>query len=154
MPKPQLIFYILFLSIIFNISGSFASAQTAPASSARPFGNFEVGLPGPGAEKGSSIDRFAGHPEPILEFINLAIKVVIGVLVIIGLISLVVGGYIYMTAAGNASRVGMAKEIIFSALFGIFLSLVSVVFLTTINKYIGSGAQEPTLGSPAPVPEP
>ncbi|HLC49066.1 MAG TPA: pilin [Candidatus Andersenbacteria bacterium] len=112
------------------------------------FGEFEVGLPG--LPKGSSIDRLVGTPDPILQFINLAVNAVIAILVIIGLITIVIAGYIYMTAAGDASKVKLAKEMIIAALAGIFLSLVSVIILNTINKYIGSDAQEPALGSPSP----
>jgi hypothetical protein len=147
MSKSQIIFLRLLLAITLSFSGHFARAEDTP-SDARPFGNFEVGLPGLPA--GSSIDRFAGKDEPILEFINLVVNTVIAVLVIIGLISIVIGGYIYMTAAGDGSRVKLAKEMILAAIFGIVLSLVSVIILNTINRYIGSGATEPELGESSP----
>lgn len=129
---------------------SFAFA--APAATSAPsdtFGTFEVGLPGsPELAAGASIDKFIG-PEgskPILKFINTAVNVVIAVLVIIGVISIVIGGYMYMTAGGDGGKVKLAKETIAAALVGIFLSLISVVILNTINTYLGTGAQEPVLG--------
>ncbi len=146
MLKLPIIFLGIFLFILFHAASPIALAADSP-SKARPFGDFEVGLPGIPA--GSSIDRFVGQDKPILAFINLAVNIVIAVLVIIGLITIVIAGYTYMTAAGDASQVKTAKGMIQAALFGILLSLVSVVILNTINKYIGSGAEEPKLGSPS-----
>ena len=158
-------FQIIFTSLIAiaTLSGSALSAfaaDTLPPSSKAPFtdpqdcqgktfGCFEVGLPG--ITEGDSIDDFVKDSKPILKFINLAVNAVIAVLVIIGLITIVIGGYTYMTAAGDASKVKLAKEMIIAALAGIFLSLVSVIILNTINSYLGTDAQEPKLGStPAP----
>ena len=109
------------------------------------FGNLEVGLPGIPA--GKSIDELVKPgSKPILTFINQAVTAVIAILVIIGLISITIGGYLYMTAAGNGGQVKTAKEWILAALVGIFLALASVIILTTINNYLGKDAQEPTLG--------
>lgn len=107
------------------------------------FGEFEVGLPG---ITDKSIDNFIKDDKPILKFIGIAVNVVIAALVIIGVISIVIGGYMYMTAGGNGAQVTAAKTWIQSALVGIFLSLISVVVLNTINRYLGSDAAEPVLG--------
>jgi len=158
MQKFQIIFLSLFITTLLCVSGIPVHAQNLPPSSKAPFtdpqecqgkvfGCFEVGLPG--ITQGDSIDDFVKSPKPILDFINLAVNAVIAVLVIIGLITIVIGGYIYMTASGDASRVKVAKEMIIAALAGIFLSLISVIILNTINKYIGSDAQEPKLGAPS-----
>lgn len=132
----------------------FAFAESSsPCPSDSKFGCFEVGLPG--NEKlaaGSPIERFLDSPKPIVDFINVAVNVVIAVLVIIGVISITIGGYLYMTAGGDAGQVKTAKEMILAAIVGIFLSLISVVILNTINKYLGSAAQEPQLGGISPAP--
>lgn len=158
MSKSKLTFLLLSSIVFFTVSSSAAFAQIgngqpAPAlpiegndCEGTTFGCFEVGLPG--ISVGESIDDFAKGPTPLLSFINFAVKAVIAILVIIGLLSIVIGGYIYMTAAGNGSQVKLAKEIIIAALAGIFLSLVSVIILTTVNKYLGSGAIEPKLNQP------
>ena len=108
------------------------------------FGKFEVGLPG--IPKDTTIDEYVNNPKPIVRFINTSVNVVIALLVIIGLISITIGGYLYMTAAGNGKQIGTAKEIIIAALAGIFLALISVVILNTVNRYLGEAAKEPTLG--------
>ncbi len=120
-----------------------------PCPSPGTYGCFEVGLPGSTKlQAGQSIESFVGGKDnkPILEFIGIAVNVVVALVVIIGVISIVVGGYIYMTAGGNASQVGTAKEVIKAALLGIVIALTSVVILNTINRFLGSDAIEPELG--------
>lgn len=158
MRKSRIIFIGLFLLLVWNASEAFAAvndtdhepiqnrAPVTDPQEAGTFGEFEVGLPG--IPEGQTIDDFVADPKPILKFINLAVNAVIAVLVIIGLITIVIGGYIYMTAAGDGSKVKVAKEMIIAALAGIFLSLVSVIILNTINSYLGSGAEEPNFGTP------
>ncbi|MDA1168772.1 MAG: pilin [bacterium] len=151
MSKFQIIFLGFFITFLANGSALPAFAQMGPEGDPfkdpAGFGKFEVGLPG--IPKDTFIADFVSGEKPILDFINLAVNAVIAVLVIIGLITIVIGGYIYMTASGDASRVKTAKEMIIAALAGIFLSLVSVIILNTINSYLGSGAEEPKLGEPS-----
>ena len=114
-----------------------ASAQpkttTDPCPNPGTYGCFEVGLPG---IETNSIDNFLDDPKPILKFTNLAVQVVIAIAVIIGVISIVIGGYMYMTAGGDGGRVKMAKEMIVAALVGILLSLISVGSLSNcLMKY-------------------
>lgn len=46
------------------------------------------------------------------------------------------GGYRWITAAGNATRISEAKETVLSAVFGLVLALTSYVLLNTINPNI------------------
>lgn len=113
------------------------------------FGCFEVGLPGNSQlSAGKSVSNFVleTNNKPILTFINVAVNAVIAILVLIGVITIVIAGYVYMTAAGDGSKVKTAKEMILAALVGIFLALVSVVILNVVNTYLGGSAQEPQLG--------
>lgn len=141
------IFALVFALALFSPHVSAQNESTAP-SSGGTFGNFEVGIPGkPELAAGQSIDSFASQGEPILSFISTAVNVVVALVVIIGVISIVVGGYIYMTAGGNGDQVKQAKVVIKSALFGIIIALTSVVILNTINRFLGSDAIEPQLGN-------
>ena len=112
------------------------------------FGCFEVGLPGSSTFKaGQEISSFTYESSsPIKDLINLFVTFATAILVIIGVITIVIGGYLYMTAAGNASQVASAKEMITAALIGIFIAFVSVVILNTVNPFLGSKAVEPSLG--------
>ncbi|KKP79587.1 MAG: hypothetical protein UR78_C0011G0001, partial [Candidatus Moranbacteria bacterium GW2011_GWF2_35_39] len=44
-----------------------------------------------------------------------------------------IGGYMYLTSAGNTAQTGKAKGVIFDAIAGLALALVSYVLLWTIN---------------------
>jgi len=118
-----------------------------PGSSSS-FGKFEVGLPGDGPfSKNQSIDDFITSTQnaPIKTLVNLFVTFATVMLVIIGTITIVIGGYMYMTAGGNASQVTSAKDMIRAALIGIFIAFISVALLNTINPYLGSDAVEPSL---------
>jgi hypothetical protein len=60
-------------------------------------------------------------------------KFVIGGVAIAGLLMLVIGGFFYMTAAGNNSQLTKAKSIITDALIGIIVALFAWLLLFTIN---------------------
>lgn len=136
--------FIFLISLGTTIPLALRAQESSSTTQTSGFGTFEVGLPG--IPNNTTIDSFASDSKPILKFTNLVINAVIAILVIIGLISITFGGYLYMTAAGNGEQLGTAKQIIIAALVGIFLSLVSVVILNTINRYLGEGAKEPILG--------
>lgn len=137
---------IVIATLLFQLPQTVFAADPPPIQENGTFGKLEVGLPGIPA--GQSIDELVQPgSKPILTFINQAVTAVIAILVIIGLISITIGGYLYMTAAGNGGQVKTAKEWILAALVGIFLALASVIILTTINNYLGKDAQEPTLGT-------
>ena len=47
---------------------------------------------------------------------------------------LVVGGFLYLSSAGNTALLGTAKKTIYSALIGLVIALVSWLLLDTINS--------------------
>lgn len=53
---------------------------------------------------------------------------------------MVLGGYTYMTAAGNQARVSRAKEYITDALIGMVLVFGSYLFLKQINENLVNSA--------------
>ena len=55
------------------------------------------------------------------------------IVAIAALLMIVVGGFIYLTSAGNQSQTNRAKEIIRDALYGLLVVLFSVLLLQTIN---------------------
>lgn len=57
----------------------------------------------------------------------------IGALSVLAAVFLIYGGYIWITAAGNATRVSRAREIIFGSFIGLFLGLGSYMLLNFIN---------------------
>lgn len=57
----------------------------------------------------------------------------LGVAVILALLMIILAGYLYMTALGNAQRVETAKEMFAGALTGLVILFAAVVILRTIN---------------------
>jgi hypothetical protein len=60
-------------------------------------------------------------------------KFAIWTVAIAAMLMVTIGGFMYMTAAGNNSRMDTAKRVIFDALFGLIVVLFSWVFLYVIN---------------------
>lgn len=96
---------------------------------AQGFGNFESGL-----LKGS-IEKFIDDNKDasLVVFIGLIINIITGLIIVVGVISIVIGGYLYMTAGGDAGRVSQAKVWISSALVGIILALTAYLILNTLS---------------------
>ena len=49
------------------------------------------------------------------------------------MIMIVIGGFFYMTAAGNSSQAGTAKKLITDALLGLIVAMISWLILYVIN---------------------
>ena len=120
-----------------------AMAAEPATSSKCEFGSFEMPLPG----FSGCIDTTAENG--FVPYINLIVKLFLGIIVAAGVIAVVIGGYIYMTAGGNASQVDKAKTVITSAIFGIALALASWIILDLINPQLASQLKEPLCQSSA-----
>lgn len=107
-----------------------------------PFGSFESGI------FQGSIDQQARQSGSLIKFIDLVIKIVRGVVIAMGLLAVVIGGYRYMTAGGDSSKVATAKTIILSGLGGILLAILGQIFLNAISPQFFSDLQEPKLTPP------
>jgi hypothetical protein len=113
-------------------------------ANAATFGNFEVPIP---ALKGKTIDDVVSQPKPILFYVGILINIITAVIVMIGLISIVIGAYFYMTAGGEAKRVDMGKDFIKAAISGIVLALTAWLILNTISPQFASNIQEPCIAT-------
>ena len=71
----------------------------------------------------------SGLPGYIKAILNAALVLI----VLSALFMISVGGFLYLTSAGNTSRASTAKGIIFDAILGLILALVSYLILYTIN---------------------
>ena len=70
----------------------------------------------------------------------------LGAVGIIAMMMLVYGGFRYMTSAGNSAAMGDAKDIVYSAIIGLALALVSYLIISTINPEL-LFAQDPKLAT-------
>jgi len=106
-------FTIAFLSMIF-ISASFMVAQAYEPLVRLP------GLPSTGT---INLSQY------VVGLYNFLLSIV----GIVAVMMLIIGGMKYITAAGNASVIGDAKDTISNAIFGLLLALLSWVIVSTIN---------------------
>lgn len=79
---------------------------------------------------------------PLTSYFNILATFGIVAVVGLGLIMIVIGGYFYMTAGGDAGRIGTAKTFIGMALLGIILALTAYLLLNTISSQF-TDVQEP-----------
>lgn len=78
------------------------------------------------------IQGFGGADKALGGFINALVVFVTVLVVMAGLISIVVGGYFYMTAEGSGDRIAKAKLWISSAILGIIIAILAYTILSLI----------------------
>jgi hypothetical protein len=81
---------------------------------------------------------FNDTTEPIANYINGVYNYAVGIVGILAAIMLMVGGFRWILAGGNASSIGEAKEIIFASLSGLVLVMTSWLILSQINPALTS----------------
>ncbi len=74
-----------------------------------------------------------GKPTDFYSYINAIYKFGIGAVGICAMLMIIVGGYMYMTAAGNNSSMEKAKTVITDAIIGLILAMASYLILYFIN---------------------
>lgn len=74
--------------------------------------------------------------ETIAQYIAAVYNWAIGVAVTLSMVMVVVGGFQYLVARGNASAIGAAKSRITNAIVGLVLALGSYTILNTINPQL------------------
>lgn len=85
-----------------------------------------------------------GAPTDFPSYIVAVYKFGLWTIGISALLMITLGGYIYLTSAGNASQVGKAKGIITDAIIGLIMAITSWLLLYTINPDL---VQIPALSS-------
>jgi len=132
MPKklPKILTTIFFLIFVFQLAGLiFLLAVPAP-SQAIDFVP-QVGI-GDDFKKGAST-TVPSSTKMIGDYINAIYKYAIGIVGILAAVVLMFGGVLWITAGGNAERIGNAKSRIGAALTGLVLTLASYTILYTVN---------------------
>jgi hypothetical protein len=69
----------------------------------------------------------------LTDYIPRVYNYLLGIVSIVAIIMIMVGGLRYLTAGGNTSAISSAKETIFGAIIGLFLTFGSFILLQTIN---------------------
>lgn len=129
--KTTVFLFVITLLVLFSLT-----TTTARAESQCAWGVFEVidlndfGISTNICDVATTGNDNLGGLANIIEVIILTLTALV---IMTALISLVVGGYIYMTAGGSADRVKLAKTWIISAILGIVIALSSWIILGTIS---------------------
>ena len=91
----------------------------------------------------------AGTEASLDDFIIVIYDFLLSAVGIAAMLMIVIGGFRYLTAAGNAAALSEAKDIIYSALYGLLLAISVWVIVSTINPdlvYLKKPGASPTSG--------
>lgn len=129
----KLVFVLIFLFQMIGLAILFAWPAITQAADI----NFQPQVTIPSAP-GDSFKFNAGQtvniqPNTIGNYIRLVYKYAIGIVGILAAIVLMIGGFMWLMAAGNPSKISEAQEWIRAALTGLILALGSYMILATIN---------------------
>jgi hypothetical protein len=72
-----------------------------------------------------------------------------GIIVIISMVFIVIGGLLYMTSAGNESRMTMAKGAILASVIGLAIGVAAPSFIKEIYLALGNSAPAEVVASPS-----
>ncbi|MFA4942657.1 MAG: pilin [Patescibacteria group bacterium] len=92
----------------------------------------QVTIPGSSFQKNSQLS-LASDTGPIAEYISAIYNYGVGIVGIVAALMLMLGGIIWLTAAGSSSKIEEAKSIIGSSLTGMALVITAVILLQTVN---------------------
>jgi len=74
-----------------------------------------------------------GSPKNLSQYLVGLYNFLLSIVGIAAVLMMVIGGFKYLTAAANPSAAGDAKDIIYNAVFGLLLALLTWVIVSTIN---------------------
>ncbi len=115
------------IKMLFVVLGVFLIACTAiPAVQAQ-----ETGLQYQLLEKIPGTENLAGSNLP--DYISALYKIALVIVTLSAVLMLSIGGFLYLTSAGNTSSMGNAKEIIYDSLIGLVIALSAWLVLYVIN---------------------
>ncbi len=97
-------------------------------------------------------DRYDPKTTGIGDYVNLLIKIFIGILGVLGVIMIVLGGIQYLSTDAISKKEG-GKEMITHSIFGLLLALSAFVILKTINPDLVEIRLQPSKTTPIQVVE-
>ena len=88
---------------------------------------------GPGFPYSLIVPLTKGKVTSLADYIRMIFNFAVMIVGIIAVLVIILGGYLYITAAGNATQIEKAKGMIFNAIIGLVLVLLSVMILRFIG---------------------
>jgi hypothetical protein len=129
----------LFASTALGLLGpAAASAQSIqnavdPQSTAAPAGyQMQIPIPVSPLEQGVS-NAGVGVVSDVSQYIGRIYYFAIGIVGLVAAVMMIIGGFQYLTSAGDTAKIGAAKKRITDAIIGLVLMLGSYALLNTIN---------------------
>lgn len=129
--RGSFVLLIIILTLMYSSFVHVANAAEPPC----PFGKLEVPFGGLGETV----------CQPILTYVGALVKLILGFIIVIATITVVVAGYFYMTAGGNATQVAFAKTLLIAAISGVILAATAYVILNTVSPQFASELREPSI---------
>ena len=120
-----------------SIIGVIKSCCTDPKTSSTSTGSGTPSSSGTASLKYTPLENLPGFEDQGGDFATYfgnLYKLALWIVGISALFMLVVGGFLYLSSAGNTALLGTAKKTIYSALIGLVIALVSWLLLDTINS--------------------
>src|SRR3989344_3430018 len=145
--------YKIFLSLmLFFALASVVSAQGYESSVKAPTLAVSIGgqtqlLSGIGPCQGDSSKLCVNW---LAEYVSIIYRYGVSVTVILAVVSVMIGGFLWLVSAGSPDKVGRAKEFITAAIFGLVIALFSYLILQTVNPRLIDPPQLELLGIKAP----
>jgi len=128
--KKNILKFLLVLSLFFTIpfSSTLAQEEKKESISFIP----QVTIPGSNFKAGAST-TMSGSLSTLGDYVKSIYNYLILIVGLVAAIALMVAGIIWLTAAGNSTRISSAKSWIGGSLTGLVLALTSYLILQTIN---------------------
>lgn len=123
---------LLTLPPLLSLAEAPGGSTTGPAPDASKTIRIYVDFPGSGSGP-CAFDASKRCVDSIGQYVNAFYKYFAGGIGILATVMILWGGFKWMTAAGNASKVGDARDTIYSAIMGLILTFGSYILLNTIN---------------------
>jgi hypothetical protein len=76
----------------------------------------------------------------IIELLTGLLKWALMILGILGVLGFVLAGLLYLTAAGEQTRIDTAKRAMMYAIVGIIVGLAGTIIMTAIQNWLGGGS--------------
>lgn len=115
-------FFIVFFLLLFSISPFLFVPEANAQTTGLQYTLLEK-IPGFASTNGSDL------PGYVKAIYNVALVVI----VLSAILMLTIGGFMYLTSAGNTSAMGTAKGVIFDSLIGLIIALTAWLLLNVIN---------------------
>ena len=123
-----LLFCLFFLFANFCFVGATNGAQEDDSAEVKFYP--QIGIPGSDFEAGKKV---VVSGKSFIEYMSAIYKWSVGAIAIIAIVMIMIAGFQWMTAAGNASAIGQAKSRISSSLIGLLLAIGAYSILNFVN---------------------